>query len=146
MRKIGKLEDKSGGRTNGNLGNAHIDNTAVKRCELYPTDKSEEGKACSILGYAYHSLGDFKTAIDYHERHLKIAQELGDRSGEGQAYFNVGNAHHSLGNFKTATDFYKLCIKIAKELNDESLAGKAYCNLGNAHHSLGDFKNSHRLP
>ena len=44
------------------------------------------------LGNAFFSLGDIKKAIDYHERALKIAKELGDISGEGKAYASLGNA------------------------------------------------------
>ena len=105
-------------------------------------------KECAYgnLGNAHQSLGDFKTAIDYHERHLKIAKELGDKSGEGRAYGNLGNAHQSLGDFKTAIDYHERQLKIAKELGAKSGEARAYRNLGNAHQSLGDFKNSHRLP
>ena len=35
----------------------------------------------SILGNTYHSLGDFKKAIEYHTEHLAIAKEVGDRAG-----------------------------------------------------------------
>ena len=87
-----------------------------------------------------HNLGDFRTAIDYYERHLKIAKELGDRSGEGNAYNNLGIAHRSLGDFKTAIDYIERHLKIAKELGDRSLEGKAYGSLGNAQINLGDFK------
>ena len=38
------------------------------------------------------SLGDIRKAIEYHEKHLKIAIEIGDRAGEGRAYGNLGNA------------------------------------------------------
>ena len=31
----------------------------------------------------YHSLGDYRKAIEYHKKLLKIAQEIGDRSREG---------------------------------------------------------------
>ena len=44
-------------------------------------DRAGEGKAYGNLGNAYDGLGDFKKAIDYHERDLKIAKEVGDISG-----------------------------------------------------------------
>ena len=52
------------------------------------------------LGIAYYSLGDFRKAIEYHERHLKISKEVGDRAGERIAYCNLGNAYHSFGHFR----------------------------------------------
>ena len=61
-------------------------------------DRSGKGTAYDNLGTVHHRLGDFKRAIDYHERHLKIAKELGDISGKGKAYSKLGNAHLSLGD------------------------------------------------
>ena len=103
-------------------------------------DRPGEGKAYNNLGIAHHSLGDFKTAIDYFERRLQTANELGDRSGGGNAYGNLGIVHHSLGNFKTAINYHERRLQIANELGDRSGEGTAYGNLGNAYHSLGDFK------
>ena len=84
------------------------------------------------LGNIHHSLGDFKTAIDYHERCLKIAKELGDRSGDGNAYGSLGNAYLSLGDFKTAKYYAERHLRIAKELGNRSVEGNAYGILGNS--------------
>ena len=62
-------------------------------------DKAGEGRAYGNLGNAYHGLGDFHKAIDYHECHLQIAKEAGDKAEQGRAYGNLGNAYHSLGDF-----------------------------------------------
>ena len=103
-------------------------------------DRSGEGHAYENLGTAHHHLGDFKTAIDYHESHLKIAKELGARSSEGSAYGNLGNVHQSLGDFKTAINYYERYLKIAKESGDRSGEGQLYGSLGITHRSVGDFK------
>ena len=103
-------------------------------------ERSREDKTHGNLGNAHLSLGDLKTAIEYYERHLKIAKELGDRLGEGNAYGNLGNAHRNLGDFKRAMHYYERHLKIAKELGDRLGEGNAYGNLGNAHRNLGDFK------
>ena len=63
-------------------------------------DRAGEGRAYGNLGNAYFSLGDFRKAIEYHEKDLKIAIEIGDRAGEGRAYGNLGNAYFSLGDFR----------------------------------------------
>ena len=34
------------------------------------------------LGIAYYRLGDFRKAIEYHQRYLKISKEGGDKAGE----------------------------------------------------------------
>ena len=68
------------------------------------------------LGIAYYRLGDFRKAIEYHERHLKILKEVGDRAGEGGAYGNLGIAYHSLGDFQKAIEYHERQLKISKEV------------------------------
>lgn len=65
-------------------------------------DKSEELAECVDLGNAHYRLGNYKTAIHYYERALKIAKDLGDRSGEGKVYENLGIVHRNLGDYETA--------------------------------------------
>nr|XP_058945352.1 tetratricopeptide repeat protein 28-like [Pocillopora verrucosa] len=102
--------------------------------------KAGEGASYGNLGNAYDSLGEFKTAIKYHQRHLEIAKEVGDKAGEGRSYGNLGNAYRSLGEFKTAIKYHQRDLEIAKEVGDKAGEGKSYCNLGNAYDSLGEFK------
>ena len=108
--------------------------------------KHGEGNTYGNLGNAYHSLGDFKKAIEYHNLPLKIDKKVGDKHGEGKAYGNLRNANYGLGDFKKAIEFYNLHLEIAKEIGDKHGEGKAYGTLGIAYHSLGDFKKGHRVP
>ena len=103
-------------------------------------DFSQDNGTFTVKSGTYHSLGDYKTAIDYHERDLKVAKDVGDISGEGTAYCNLGCAYYSLGDFKTAIEYHDRNLKIAKDVGDISGEGTAYCNLGCAYYSLGDFK------
>ena len=52
-------------------------------------------------------MGDFRKAIEYHEKDLKLAIEIGDRAREGGAYGNLGNAYYSQGDFRKAIEYYK---------------------------------------
>ena len=103
-------------------------------------DRAGEGSAYGNLGIAYHSLGDFQKAIEYHERQLKISKEVGDKSGEGSAYGNLGIAYRNLGVFQKAIEYHKRQLRIMKEVEDRVGKGRAYGNLGNAFMILGDFQ------
>ncbi|XP_044184350.1 tetratricopeptide repeat protein 28-like [Acropora millepora] len=103
-------------------------------------DRAVEGAAYGNLGNAYGSLGDFRKAIEYIEKRLKIAIEIGDRAGEGRAYGNLGSAYRSLGNFRIAFEYHEKRLKIAIEIGDRAGEGRAYGNLGIAKVSLGDFR------
>ena len=103
-------------------------------------DKSKQNSLFCQLGNAYHSLGDFKQAIHYHDLHLKIAKEVGDRTGEGGAYCNLGIDYAKLGDFKQAIDYHELHLKFIKEVGITCGKEVGYCNLGNDYAKLGDFK------
>ena len=103
-------------------------------------DRAGEGSSYCNFGNAYYSLGDFKKAIEYHERHQKIIKEVGDRAGEGTSYANLGNAYYRLGDFKTAIEYHGRHLKIVKEVGDRAGEGSSYGHLGNAYDSLGDFE------
>ena len=78
--------------------------------------------------------------MEYHQRHLEIAKEVGDKVGEGISYGNLGNAYQGLGQFKTAIQYHQRHLEIAKEVGDKAGEGKSYGNLGNDYRRLGQFK------
>ena len=69
------------------------------------------------------TLGDYRKAIEYHEKHLKIALEIGDQGGESGAYGNLGNAYCSLGDFRKAIEYHEKRLKIALEIGDQGGEG-----------------------
>ena len=62
------------------------------------------------------SLGDFRKAIEYHEKDLKIAIEIGDRAGEGGAYHNIGNGYSELGQFDIAVGNFVSAVDVFNTL------------------------------
>ncbi|XP_066030887.1 tetratricopeptide repeat protein 28-like [Pocillopora verrucosa] len=103
-------------------------------------NKAGEGRGYCGLGNAYRSLGQFKTAIQYHQRHLEIAKEVGNKAEERISHGNLGNAYQCLGQFKTAIQYYQRHLEITKEVKGKAGEGASYGNLGNAYCSLGQLK------
>ncbi len=81
-------------------------------------DRVVEAQACYSLGNTYTLLRDYKSAIEYHLRHLKIAQELRDRIGEGRAYWSLGNALTAIGDHHEALNYAQKHLEISKEIGD----------------------------
>ena len=50
------------------------------------------------------SQGGQQKAIEYDEKRLKIAKDIGDRVEEGRAYGNLGNAYDSLSDYHKAIE------------------------------------------
>ena len=82
--------------------------------------RPEREKVIGNLGIAYDSLGEFKTAITYHQHHLQIAKDVGDKAGEGRSYGHLGCAYQGLGEFKTAIKYHQRHLEIAKEVGDKT--------------------------
>ena len=55
----------------------------------------EKEEPLEISVSAYQSMCDYQKAIEYHEKHLKIAIQIGDLAGEGEANGNLGIAYQS---------------------------------------------------
>ena len=96
------------------------------------------------IGDAYVNFKDFRKAIEYHQRHLKISTEVGDRAGEGRAYGNLGVAYKNFGGFQKAIEYHERHLKISKEVGDRAGEGAAYGNLGNAYYNLVETADIYR--
>ena len=79
-------------------------------------DRAGEGQAYGNLGNAYKLLGDFRKAIEYHEKHLKIAIQIGDRAKEGGSYHNIGDGYSELGQFDIAVDNFVSSVGVFNTL------------------------------
>ena len=64
-----------------------------------------------ILVVAYHSLGDYRKAIEYLEKSLKITQHTGERVREGSTYRNIGMFYFSLEQFENAADNFGCSVE-----------------------------------
>ena len=72
-----------------------------------------------------------RKAIEYLEKYLKIAIEIGYQAGEERAYENVSNAELLRGDFRKAIEYHEKLLKIPIEIGDRSGEGGGYGNLGN---------------
>ena len=78
------------------------------------------------LGMSYESLGDYRRAIEYHEKALKICEEIEDIAGESRCYINLGSAYDGLGDYRRAIEYQEKALKICRVIQDK--AGQSTCN------------------
>ena len=64
-------------------------------------------------------LGDFKTAIDYLKRKLKITKEIGDRMAEVYAYNNLGIVHKNMGDLEKAIDYCQCSVTTYNDVRNK---------------------------
>ncbi len=105
-------------------------------------DRAAERVHLCNLGLAYHALGEYRRAIEFHEKHLTIARELGDRRGEGSALGNLGIAYKDLGEYRRAIGYHENALTIDREIGDRRGEGQDLGNLGIAYKNLGEYRRS----
>ena len=92
------------------------------------------------LGQAYRDLGQTKKAIEYYERALVIAKEIGNRRNESITLGNLGNAHSDLGQIEKAIEYNKKALAISGEIGDRRNESITLGNLGIAYSALGQVE------
>ena len=85
------------------------------------------------------SRGQYGPAIEVHQEHKKIAEEVGDRAGVGRACFNLGNCYNRMGQYGKAIELQQEHKKIAEEVGDRAGVGAACGNLCRCYAQDGKF-------
>jgi class 3 adenylate cyclase/tetratricopeptide (TPR) repeat protein len=67
-------------------------------------DRRRLGRALSLLGNYHYEIAQSASAIDYAERALAIARDVGDPDLEASVTFLLGQAHYGFGNFARAIE------------------------------------------
>jgi len=116
----------------------------IKSIELKEKLLSELSAETEISGYLLGSLGVlyfqislYEKSIDYTEKALKIAKDIGDRRNEGVWLGNLGLAYRALGQVEKAIKYHEDALVISKEIGDLRGEGADLGNLGNAYIDLG---------
>jgi len=67
---------------------------------------------------------EFKTAIKYSQKALKLTTELGDKEEIGLSLYIIGKMYRSSENYEKAIDIFQQVIKLWKELDNEKGYGR----------------------
>lgn len=128
-------------------------NDLLNKCvesKKYPTDKNIETAMAdydNTMASKYYFQGDFKPAIDYFLKSLKIFEKYSNKSKMAGAYNNIGSINATLNNFPEALKYYELSKKIKEEQlskNPEnrdlkSFLSKTYNNIGSLYARMKDL-------
>jgi tetratricopeptide (TPR) repeat protein len=104
--------------------------------------KSPQNQAAWLgnLGNVYSEQGQYKLAIDYYNRSLKIAREINDQRNERGYLANLGLIYNALGQTEQAIKHLQKALMVSHEIGDRSSEGTDLGNLGNVHRDLGQVE------
>jgi tetratricopeptide (TPR) repeat protein len=103
-------------------------------------NKQIEGNKLGNLGNVYNSLGEYRTAIEYHQKQLEISRNIGDKQGESNSLSNLGIVYDNLGDFGRAIDCFEQSLKFFRDVRDRLGEAASLCNLGITHSKLGELR------
>jgi CHAT domain-containing protein/tetratricopeptide (TPR) repeat protein len=92
------------------------------------------------MGSALRNLGEYRQAIDCHNKQLALGQSLRIKRGEVQAYFGLGCAFQALGNYNTAIDYFEKSLSLSENFVDHRIEGVTYGMIGHTYMSIGDYR------
>ena len=109
-------------------------------------DTDGEIRANKSLGLAHEKRGDFKTAVQFHERHSELASNETQRSQADRnlirAYMKYAEILEKDGQFEESTRVHEKRLNCAERLDEDVSLGDAHYRLGCAWTKSGRAKES----
>ncbi|HEX4964912.1 MAG TPA: CHAT domain-containing protein [Thermoanaerobaculia bacterium] len=100
----------------------------------------EEGKALNNLGYALHSQGEPRAALDAFEQALEVFERAGEQGRwTARALHNLAEIHSELGDSEAALQSHRQVLALQRALGDPQGAARTLMNLGVLYSNLGEF-------
>ncbi len=95
------------------------------------------------IGLIYSEQGDYPKALYYHNRSLRISEEIDDKLGMSISLHNIGECYIKEGDYIKALDFHIESLKISEEIDDKDGISRSLINIGASQAALGDFHKAH---
>jgi len=95
-------------------------------------EKTEQGKAYSLIGYTFFEMHDYNKSIVYYELQLSVAKEIKDLALESDALHGLGNNHGRVGDFEKSMMYLDQGLLALSELGNIFGQGRAYAAIGDA--------------
>ncbi|HTF06316.1 MAG TPA: tetratricopeptide repeat protein [Bacteroidia bacterium] len=85
---------------------------------------------CNDLGVVYYRLGEYDSAVAYHNRSLEIRSAMNDSSNMAMSYNNLGLVYNDQGNYSLALEYFLASLTIKEKIGDKSGVVSALGNIG----------------
>ncbi|XP_035663491.1 tetratricopeptide repeat protein 28-like [Branchiostoma floridae] len=96
-------------------------------------DRSKEMEAYQSLGRAYHDMGEYRKALGWHQKYLKMCQGDEDEGKQITAHRGMGDTYRFLGELDQATSHYNTALQMAQQTDDRRGQMSVYIEMGDMH-------------
>jgi tetratricopeptide (TPR) repeat protein len=103
---------------------------------------SSRAVALGNLATVYYSLGDYKSARQYHEKVMVEFEALGDQRNVAAALHQLGMLHQAQGEYESARQCYEQALAILQELGNRAGIASSLHQLGMLHQDQGEYESA----
>ncbi|MGZ4091104.1 MAG: tetratricopeptide repeat protein, partial [Bacteroidia bacterium] len=116
----------------------HLDTALAVFTEL--KDKTGLAWTFSIYGDMYGNKGEYKKALEYLFKNLKLNEELKNKNSYAWACVGIGNTYIQLGQLDNAERYMNEALKTMKLIEDQQGVATSYNGLG----MINDYKGNNK--
>ncbi|MCX8079926.1 MAG: tetratricopeptide repeat protein [Bacteroidia bacterium] len=91
------------------------------------------------MGVVYWNQGDYRKALEYFFRALKICEEFGSKRGQASNLGNIGLVFDDQGNYPKALEYYFRAFRMHKAIGDKTGQAVNLGNIGSVFHNQGNY-------
>ena len=102
--------------------------------------KIDEVKATRNIASVYYMEGNYKKALKYAEKALRLAEESGDIREIADTYNVIGVINNHLNNYEEALTYLLKYLEISEKMGNLTYLSRAYNNIGVTYEKMGDLK------
>jgi tetratricopeptide (TPR) repeat protein len=110
------------------------------------SDRTEIAISLHNLGNVYDKMADYKKALDFKQKSLKLVRDLDEIDGPESAFIlnSIGNTLMNINEIEKALDSYEQSLEIRNRLymGDHPDIAQSLSQIGMVHQKLGDYKTS----
>lgn len=97
-----------------------------------------------IMSVAYHHLGDYQTAVEMHERIIKLRFAMDKLNGIESTYYNLASAFRLMGRLDDAYNAYWEVKQVANEKQLSIKRGYAELGIGEVLYEQGEYQQAYK--
>ncbi len=113
--------------------------TLLPELERFEGSERDQGRALSLLGFAYLRNGHQDKAVDCFRRSLSVLEKAEDISGMANVHNNLGILHYNQGEYENARSAYDDGLKLYERLKDQSGMALLYNNIALTYWTSGSW-------
>jgi tetratricopeptide (TPR) repeat protein len=112
---------------------------ALDRLEKSKENQEKKIELLKRLGEISFNLSEWKPALDYYKKSIKLCEEVKDAKGRAESLRKMGYVFNRMGNWKFASMKFEPALKISENLDDKHGIADAHRGLGYIHWRMGQY-------